>query len=198
MPISIENKNKRLEIVTHIVTINGYTSILIDNLYKKKLLKQATNDIYSRDNDEVANWRRLKYIASHQVTKSMPGFSVAFYNRSNLKNYTKGNVEAMNKSGIYELHCDDCSAIYIGQTKREFKERMKENKARFRKNNYFSVRKSSGRKNNWSNFYPKILYFESKVPRLDCQEIYDIFRLLNRILGIIFSMEFYIHLVPLS
>jgi hypothetical protein len=45
----------------------------------------------------------------------------------------------MGKSGIYELRCDDCSAVYIGQTGRKFKERMKEHEASFRKENCISL-----------------------------------------------------------
>jgi hypothetical protein len=65
-----------------------------------------------------------------------------FYHSSGLKNLisnAKDNVDFMEKSGIYELHCDDCSTMYNGKTGRKFKERMKEHEASFRKENYISL-----------------------------------------------------------
>ena len=32
----------------------------------------------------------------------------------------------MNKSDVYKLNCNDCDAVYIGQTGRSFKKRHKE------------------------------------------------------------------------
>ena len=38
----------------------------------------------------------------------------------------------MNKSGVYKLNCNDCDAIYIGQTGRSFKKRHIEHEASLR------------------------------------------------------------------
>lgn len=40
--------------------------------------------------------------------------------------YTKNKIENLHKSGIYEFKCDDCEKTYIGQTKRNIKQRYKE------------------------------------------------------------------------
>ena len=38
----------------------------------------------------------------------------------------------MNKSDVYKLNCNDCDAVYIGQTGRSFKKRHKEHEASLR------------------------------------------------------------------
>ena len=47
------------------------------------------------------------------------------YNRHNLSSILVNNkinkIDPINRSGVYMLECNDCEAIYIGQTERSFK-----------------------------------------------------------------------------
>ena len=38
----------------------------------------------------------------------------------------KSNIDKLNKSGVYQISCDQCAATYIGQTQRGLKYRLKE------------------------------------------------------------------------
>ena len=39
---------------------------------------------------------------------------------------TKDKIQVQNKSGVYQIDCNDCDKIYIGQTKSNLKTRIKE------------------------------------------------------------------------
>lgn len=44
----------------------------------------------------------------------------------------KDAIERDKKSGIHKLVCDDCDAVYLGQTRRNFETRYKEHIATYR------------------------------------------------------------------
>jgi hypothetical protein len=63
-----------------------------------------------------------------RVLKSQ-GINVCFQNRNNLKDLigqVKHKKPANTKSGIYNIHCGDCTGNYVGQTKRRVETRVKE------------------------------------------------------------------------
>ena len=47
---------------------------------------------------------------------------------------TKDKIDEMNKSGIYEITCSDCSLKYYGQTRRGIETRLKEHKGYIKNN----------------------------------------------------------------
>ena len=53
---------------------------------------------------------------------------------------TKDKIPVENKSGVYQIDCNDCDKIYIGQTKRNLKTRIKEH---FRNIKYKHLEKSA-------------------------------------------------------
>ena len=40
----------------------------------------------------------------------------------------KTKIPQPNQSGVYEINCEDCEAVYIGQTGRSLEKRLKEHR----------------------------------------------------------------------
>ena len=69
--------------------------------------------------------RKIKNI----IEKEIPNFKLSFKSNHSIKNRLFNNKDKKNKlekSGVYQLSCQDCSSIYIGRTKRSFKQCLKE------------------------------------------------------------------------
>jgi hypothetical protein len=189
IPMSQNNLRKELTIIKQIAISNGYETDMVDRLYQKKVEKLAIKNIYgtppsSRSPDK---WRKFLFLGklSTQATKVLPkkkNIRTAFYNNFNLRKFlskTKDNVPNLEKSGVYKLKCE-CSAAYIGQTGRKFKERLREHMACFKRrlpNSNFA--KHLLEKGHNSDFYLELLHFEGKGPRLDALEQVEILKCVN-------------------
>lgn len=107
------------------------------NYLKTNQKKETLNLIYAAHNNEEKPkvWRKIPFIKETQVNVKKilekDNIKPAFYNNKTLKNFLCNNkikpkIEKVEKSGIYEVKCDDCTGIYIGKTKRQIKTRFKE------------------------------------------------------------------------
>lgn len=72
------------------------------------------------------------------MAKFFKGFniSIAFRTVNTLKKHlvnTKDRVDQFSKSGVYSLFCDDCPAVYVGQSGRRISTRIGEHVSLFNK-----------------------------------------------------------------
>ena len=88
----------------------------------------------------------------------------------------KDKKDILEKSGVYKISCADCEAVYIGQSGRSVKTRLKEHKT-----SILSNIKNSGmsthciEENHFINFNKtKLLHSENKGKRLDLLEQLEI------------------------
>ncbi|XP_058828559.1 uncharacterized protein LOC131688368 [Topomyia yanbarensis] len=81
--------------------------------------------------------RRICLPFYHKITNPVQtalkqhGYQVAYKSGNTLKDLLcnlKDKVPTDQKSGIYQIPCKDCPAVYIGQTRRKFKVRIREHK----------------------------------------------------------------------
>jgi hypothetical protein len=188
IPMSPANREKELSVIKQIAANNGYKTEMIDRLYLRKVRNMAVKTIYGapplRDGPE--KWRKFLYLGdiSLRTTKFFKRQEIrpAFYNRQNLGSFlskAKDIIPRLEKSGVYKLVCE-CSASYIGQTGRKFKERLKEHIACFKNGQSQSNFASHLLDNNHqSDFSLEILHYERKGQRLDALEQIEILKCLN-------------------
>lgn len=136
-PLNQENYNKELCYIKNIAIYNGYDCSLIDNIIKKsnkRKIKNSRSTLKNIKENEKKYWASFTYDEnlSKTITKSFKKNSniIPTYKTNNkLKNKLnnpKDKIKNENQAGIYEIKCNDCEEIYIGQTKRNLKIRYKE------------------------------------------------------------------------
>jgi hypothetical protein len=136
IPMKVEDFEKEKEYIFQTGKINGYSKITLEKLLRKHERKR---DIRNLTSLEVIEPETTKYISlpfAPPLTNKLDnelrkfGFKVAYNNNgklSDLLGTAKDKIIDDNeKSGIYEIKCSSCDAIYIGQTKRKLKTRYKE------------------------------------------------------------------------
>ena len=138
VPLNKVNYLKELNIIKTIAQNNGYNAKLIDKLVKNKKHKNILKEFYSHNSDNNKNdkkWFSVNYVSgiSNKISNSLNKLDIncIAVNKNNLAKYLVNNKEKGNintKSGIYQINCNDCDAIYIGQTGRCLQTRIKEHR----------------------------------------------------------------------
>jgi len=106
-------------------------------MVEKKLVARTLDSTtslprHTKDNSKW-KWIRLPFLntLSFELNRILEplGFRPAFYNpltiRSQLSRI-KDPVPTFQKSGVYKLQCNECSALYIGETERQLSTRVQE------------------------------------------------------------------------
>ncbi|CAK1596620.1 unnamed protein product [Parnassius mnemosyne] len=139
VPLSKENYLKELNIIYQIAVSNGFSKNLINNLIKKKQKHVIRNSLYAVQPQSVHRYvSSLTYLGpiSEKVANTLRqnGVYVAFKTNNSLRNIcnSKDKLDIRQKSGVYKLVCDECHAVYVGQTGRNFETRYKEHLAAYR------------------------------------------------------------------
>ena len=145
IPLSKENFTDELNIIKQIAINNGYNVNIIDRLLENKTKTLVLKNFYAvQPNSNNKYFTRFNFVGkiNRDIKKNFRDTNIkpAYYNNNTLsklinnKIYTKN---ALDKSGVYEIQCDNCEYKYIGQTGRSFLIRFNEhmrywkNKIRF-------------------------------------------------------------------
>lgn len=185
VPMINTNFQKELNIIKQIAINNGYTTQLINKILNKKLYKKALNMIFPFTRDNGNNFKIITYIgqASEIIAKFLKklNINIAFKTNNSTGSLIKNNKSKLNnnnKSGIYQLTCNDCPKTYIGQSGRSFSKRIKEHYTCYIKekthSNYANHLIECNHNFN-TNF--KILHTENKGRKLDLLESLEINKL---------------------
>lgn len=114
--------------------INGFSSTFITKILqkhekKKEFKKFTTLEPFS----ETKKYISVPFYPSitNHIKDALRKFNIdlAFSNNNTLKNkisIMKDKDEYLSNSGIYQIFCKNCPAVYIGQTARQLKTRFKE------------------------------------------------------------------------
>lgn len=134
-PLSKENYQKELDYIKQTAVFNGYSSKLIENMLKKatkkrnKKLKTTLQPI-AKENQEFISITHSKFSKNIKKTFKINSNKTITFKTKNKLYQQLGNPKSktinLEKSGIYEIKCDCCDKAYVGQTKRNIKQRFKE------------------------------------------------------------------------
>jgi len=184
IPVTENEFQKELLIIKQIANNNGYIPNIVDKILFKKLKQQNLQSVYmkvKKDQDDK-NWRRIKYLGhpSKFVLKNIKNkISPAYYNKASLNTLLSNCKDVYKKeerSGVYEISCQDCDAKYIGQTGRNFQTRINEHFRSWVKHKSDSLFANHLLENNHT-FDPtkfKILHVQEKGRKLNNLEILEI------------------------
>jgi hypothetical protein len=146
LPLNSMNREKELNYIKKMALLNGYTTAMVDGISEKhKIRKHRTEHtrlapMNSRERAQVPGLNKNKIITIpyfKEITEPLErmlkkrGITVAYQSRGSLKEIigrTKPKRPDMERSGIYEIQCNDCELTYIGQTKRRIETRDAEHR----------------------------------------------------------------------
>lgn len=143
IPLSPDRYTAELNFIKEIAVYNEFDPSIIDRILRKQeTRKQITNlttlTPITKDKHSYIKLPHYPHITKglqpifHTVNKK-----VAFSNKntiSSLLGSPKDPVPPTQKSGIYQLPCENCPLSYIGQTRRSIAVRAKEHIAHFKNN----------------------------------------------------------------
>lgn len=182
-PLNEEDYKNELSIIKQIAHNNGYNASLIDNMIKNKQNKIIKKLFYSVPNEKPKNYRFLNHIpkCSDRVSKKLNklGCNTVTVNKQNIGKILVNNktkIDKLNKSGVYKINCEDCAAVYIGQTGRNINTRVKEhiNSIRYNKKNT-GISTHCIDNNHFIDLNNiKLVHNEKKSKRLDLLEQFEI------------------------
>lgn len=186
IPLSPPDYKKEKDTILQIALNNGYNENTVVTIINKVNKRIMSRHLYSPNPKETPNFRRIQYIPSlaPQITNSLKQHDLtpAFYTNNTLKHLLVNNkidkTPPNQKSGVYQIKCNDCNFEYIGQTGRTFKARINEH-LRPTKNNPQSSNIAEHILNTNHSFSPdnlNILHVQRKGQKLDVLEAYEIFR----------------------
>jgi hypothetical protein len=190
IPMNPIDYNKEVQIIKTIAQNNGYNPKIIEDIIKHKQKKILQKNFYPIVNEsENKKWHTLNYIPtiSKQITKILNKFDVKIINVNTNNVGTmlingKDKIPTLEKSGVYQINCKDCQAIYVGQSGRNIKTRLNEHKRAILQN-LPNTGFTEHCINN--NHFPdmdsyKLLYNINKSKKLNYLEILEIKKAINR------------------
>lgn len=139
IPLSMEGYRLELGVLYKLAISNGYDRVLVDTLIRRKMQHICNRQLYACPPDRVDKFvSSISYCGPVlvSVAKRLRGFgiNVAFRTNNNVWRVLNGKdvVPGGGKSGVYRMCCDQCEAVYVGQTGRSFEVRYKEHVAAVR------------------------------------------------------------------
>lgn len=114
--------------------LNGYDREFINKIIRKHERKKHRQDATTLQPEKSEN-QRISLPFYPKVTNAIQnivkdhGFQAVYKRNNTLKDILcalKDKVPKDEMSGIYEIPCKNCPAVYIGQTRRKFKVRLRE------------------------------------------------------------------------
>ena len=184
IPMSESSMANELRTIKDIAVNNGYKEKLVDTIFRRKRTQMARRLIYKTQSSPGGSpkWCRIPFLGnlSLKVQRLLPKEKIrpAFYNHRTLRSILgspKDQEIPEERSGVYRLNCNDCDAIYIGQTGRSFSTRAAEHQMCHRQGkDHSNFAKHLNDMGHISDFTPTILHFEKKGRRLDALEELEI------------------------
>ena len=175
-------------LIRQIAVTNNYNPSIVDNILKKIQYKKAIKSIYPVLPSKNKKFQVLTYFGepSLDIANQLKrlDLNVCFRTNNSLGKLIKNNKSKTpddKKSGVYKLECGTCDKVYIGQTGRTFRERIREH---FR--SYFNQDDGSNYANHLIDFNHRfnnkysILHQENKGAKLNLLETIEINRLKYR------------------
>jgi hypothetical protein len=144
LPLSLENRRKELQKIEALAAVNGYPKHIVDKVNEKHAKKHELSLITTLTPSTTATEaRRVSFTFYPKVTNQLQrifrkyDLSLVYSNKNKLKSLlgtTKDKSSTLQKSGIYEIECQGCNSVYVGQTRRSIHTRLKEHRSHIRLN----------------------------------------------------------------
>ena len=93
---------------------------------------------------------------------------------ANILNNAKGSTDKLERSGVYRIQCDQCSASYIGQTQRALKQRLKVHLRTSNDRLGFAQHLKEHKHSCTENHNIKLLHHETNINKLLLLEMFEI------------------------
>lgn len=122
--------------IHHAAALNGYDKAFVYKILRKHERKKRRRDTTTlKPEKEKVQRVSLPFYpkltnAIHEVLKEH-GFQATYKSGNTLKDRLcalKDKIPQEDRSGIYEIPCKSCPSVYIGQTRRKWKIRLREHK----------------------------------------------------------------------
>lgn len=134
IPMNESDYNIEKEYIYNAARVNGYDSIFVDKIFRKHQThthtRQRTSLTPIRSDKRVVCLPFFPKLTNPLSTVlRRHGMHVVTRNNNTLRDALcnlKDRQIPTETSGIYEISCQDCEEIYIGQSKRVIKDRLKE------------------------------------------------------------------------
>lgn len=137
-PLSVTNYKIEYDRIKQIANLNGYNPSMIDKMIKKhtrKVMRSRMTSLYTQNSLNNLDKKRVCLTFVPEITNKLKNIfernnlSVVYSNGGKLKDLlgsTKDKIDVLEKTGIYQINCEDCDLKYYGQTKRTISKRFKE------------------------------------------------------------------------
>lgn len=191
VPLSKDNFNVELNIIKSMAINNGYSVKIIDNILKRKIKRQTQKMLYCGldKRKDSTNFCSLNFInnVSPYIKNRISKFNINVIetNKTKLSSLlvnNKSKTDKLDRSGVYQLECKNCDAIYIGQCGRAIKNRILEHKRSIdfkQKTSGFSEHCVS-QKHELHDDNIKVLHFAEKSKKLSYFENLEIRKALKK------------------
>ena len=135
--LNTEDFRQELTVIHKIAENNNYPRPVINNISNKVIAKKISTRLYAITPKINTIYKKTSFSFQYltnpiTITFAKLDITPALYNRNNLSSYLiKNKIDKINphdKSGVYQLQCNNCEAFYIGQTGRSIKDRHHEHK----------------------------------------------------------------------
>lgn len=192
VPLSPENYSKEVENIERIAIRNGFDKNIISRMIinRRRRMEVREASTLTRSLEDVLKQRivlSFNKVINRELQKSLNKNDVGIINKNKNKLRTllrspKDKIPALHQSGIYQIKCNDCNLVYIGQSRRRVTSRFSEHSAatRLKHNTKSAVAyhmNTNGHKFGLENF--KLMERVQDVRQLDAMESYFMSRTTN-------------------
>lgn len=137
IPLSIKHYKDEYDYISNVAKVNGYQQSMVDDIIKKhaKIVNRTNMTTLIPIDDSQKEKQFVSMFYQPTITNKLKNvfnenkMLIVYRNQNKLGDLlgtTKDKTENLKKSGIYRISCDQCEAVYIGQTKRAIETRFKE------------------------------------------------------------------------
>lgn len=180
---------KSIDKAKNALKINNYPPSLVNNIFKNRLEKNNNNPNNKTENKKTEQrFLKLPYIKGlssqfqnlflkHNITVCHKGHNLLSKNFSKLKTKTPKNKIS---NIVYEIPCNDCPGVYIGQTSQYLENRIKSHK--YDKKNKTALTNHETTKKHTFNFEnTKIIKSENITKKRELHEMLHIQKTKNAV-----------------
>jgi len=143
LPITEKSKQEEWKTILTIVKNNGYPVNTINNLKTKLIAKEQKHQQYPMTIPHNKKWVTFTYFSPiiRSITNLFKhsNLNIAFRAANTIQQQLSKKPTNKNPSGIYNLKCNTCNNVYVGQSGRSINVRHKEHIRYIRANNPLSA-----------------------------------------------------------
>lgn len=137
IPMEEEDYKAEKACIYKAAKLNGYNTCFVDKIIQQHVRKKHRNNCTTLQPNKE-NVKRVSLPFYPKVTNAITAklrhhdIQVVHKSRNTLRELLcnlKDKIPSDERSGIYKINCNHCSAAYYGQTRRYFKTRLREHKS---------------------------------------------------------------------